>query len=72
MGVGGQSHSSATLLLGKTRYPLYGWPGGLQGWSGRVWKTSPLPGFGTRTVQPKVSHYTDRKVNNTNLIDFTL
>jgi hypothetical protein len=43
----------------QTRYPLYrrlGWP---QGWSGRVLKISPPPGFDLRTVQPVASRYTD-------------
>ena len=33
--------------------------GGSQGWPGRVWKTSPLPGLDTRTVQSVASRYTD-------------
>ena len=40
MGVGCQSHASATLPEGKTRYPLYRRLGGPQGWSGQVWKIS--------------------------------
>ena len=35
-GVGGQHHASATLPLGKTRYPLYRRLGGPQGRSRRV------------------------------------
>jgi hypothetical protein len=43
----------------KNRYPLYRRLGGLQGWSGRVLKISPPPGFDPRTVQLVVSRYTD-------------
>ena len=59
MGVGGQRHSPAALPPGKTRYPLYGRLGGLQGRSGRMRKISPPPGFDPRTVQPVASRYTD-------------
>ena len=59
MGVGGHRHAPATLYQEKTWYPLYRRLGGLKGWSGRVQKTSPLPGFNPRTVQPAASHYTD-------------
>jgi hypothetical protein len=59
MGVGCQSHDPAALPPGKTRYPLYRRLGGLQGRSGRVWKTSPPPGFDPRTVQAVASRYTD-------------
>ena len=59
MGVGGQHHSPAALLPGKTRYPLYRRLGGPQGRSGRVRKISPSPGFDPRTVQPVASRYTD-------------
>jgi hypothetical protein len=39
--VGGQRHAMAALLLGMTRYPLYGMLGGSQGRSGWVRKISP-------------------------------
>ena len=55
----GQRHASATLPLGKTRYPLYRRLGGPQGRSGRVRKVSLPPGFDPRTVQPIASRYTD-------------
>jgi len=45
MGVGGQRHAPAALSLGKTRYPLYMSLGGPQGWSARVRKILPPPGF---------------------------
>ena len=48
-----------TLLPRKTGYPLYRSLGGPQGWSGRVQKISPPPGFDPWTVQPVASHYTD-------------
>ena len=38
---------------------LYRRLGGLQDWSGRLWKISPPPGFDPRTVQPVASRYTD-------------
>ena len=57
--VGGQHHAPAALPPGKTRYPLYRRLGGPQGWSGRVRKISPLPGFDPRAVQPVASRYTD-------------
>ena len=47
-----------TLLPGKTRYPLYRRLGGPQGRSGQA-ENLALLGFGPRTVQPVVSHYTD-------------
>ena len=59
MGVGGQRHSRVALLPGKAWYPSYRRLGGLQGWSGRVRKISPPPGFDPQTIQPVVSHYTD-------------
>jgi hypothetical protein len=58
-GVGDQRHVPAALPPGKTRYPLYRWPGGPQGWPGRVWKISLSPGFDLRTVQPVMSRYID-------------
>ena len=42
MGVGGQRHAPVALPPGKTRYPLYGRLGALQGRSGQVRKISPL------------------------------
>jgi len=59
MGVSGQRYAPAALSPGKTRYPLYGRLGGSQGWSGRVRKISPPPGFDPRTVLPIASRYTD-------------
>ena len=43
----------------ETRYSQHTWVGGPQGRSGRVWNTSPPPGFDPRTVQPVASRYTD-------------
>ena len=57
--VGGQQHAPAALPPGKTRYPLYRRLGGPQGWSWRVWKISPPPGFNPRIVHPVASRYTD-------------
>jgi hypothetical protein len=59
MGVGGQRHAPAALPLGMTRYPLYRKLGRPKGWSGRVLKISPPPGFDPRTVQPVASRYAD-------------
>ena len=59
MGVGGQPHAPAALPPGKTRYPLCRRLGGPQGWSGRVWKISPPPGFDPRTVHSVANSYTD-------------
>jgi hypothetical protein len=39
---------------GKTRYPLYRRLGGPEGWSGRVRKTLPPPGFDPRTSRVEV------------------
>jgi hypothetical protein len=58
-GVGGQPHAPAALLLGSTQYALYRRLGGTEGRSVRVRKTSPLPGFDPRTVQPVAGRYTD-------------
>jgi len=55
--MGGQRHAPATLLPGKTWYPLYRLLGGPQDQSGWVQKISPPPGFNPRTVQPVASHY---------------
>jgi hypothetical protein len=57
--VGGQRHTTAALPPRKTRYPLYRRLDRLQGRSGRVLQTSPLPGFDPRTVQPVASRYND-------------
>jgi hypothetical protein len=59
MGVGGQRHAPIALPPGNTRHPLYRRLGGPQGWSGRVRKISPPPGFDPRTVQPVASRYTN-------------
>jgi hypothetical protein len=45
MEVGGQRNAPEVLHPGKTRYPLYRRPGGLQGRSGRVRKISPPTGI---------------------------
>ena len=45
-----------------TRYPLYKRPGGPQGRSGRVRKTSIPPGFHPWTVHPLASRYTDYSI----------
>jgi hypothetical protein len=50
------------LHPGKTRYPLYRRLGGLQGWSGRARKISPLLGFDPRTVQPIASRNCPQEV----------
>ena len=59
MGVGGQRHTLAALLPGKTWYPLYRRLGGPQGQSGQGQKISLPLGFGPWTIQPVGSHYTD-------------
>ena len=59
MGVGGQRHAPAALAPGMTPYPLYKRLSEPQGRSGRVRKTSPLPGVDPLTVQPVASLYTD-------------
>jgi hypothetical protein len=60
MGGGGLTPQPDRFTPGKeTWYPLYIASGGPQGRSGRVWKTSPPPGFDPLTVQPAVSRYTD-------------
>jgi hypothetical protein len=67
MGVGGQRHTPAALLPGKTPYPLYRKLGGPQVRSGRVRKISPPTGIRSpdrparsqslyRQVQRKLSH----------------
>jgi hypothetical protein len=58
-GVGGQHHTAAALLPGKTRYPSYWRLGGTQGRSGQVWKISPPPGFDPQTAQSVARRYTD-------------
>ena len=59
MWVGGQRQALAALTPGKTQYPLYRTLSGSQGWTGRVQKILPLPGFDLRTVQPLASHNID-------------
>jgi hypothetical protein len=51
-------YNSTALPPRKIRYPLYRRLGGPQGWSGRVRKISPLPGFDPQTVQSVASRYT--------------
>ena len=58
MGVRGEGHVPAALLLGMTRYPLYSWLGGPQGRSGRVRNISTPPRFDPRTVQALTRRYT--------------
>ena len=53
--MGGQRHTPVALPAGKTQCPLYRRLGGPQGRSGRVKKSSLLPGFDPRTVQPVAS-----------------
>ena len=48
MGVSGQRYASAPLSPGKRPGAQTGWT---QGWSGRVRKISPTPGFDPRTFQ---------------------
>ena len=60
MGVGGQRHALAALPPGTTLHPLYMRLGGPKGGTGWVQKTSPPVGFNPQTVQPVVSHYTDK------------
>ena len=55
--MGSQRHAQATLLTGKTRYPLYRRLGGPQGRYGRVRKISPPLGFDPRTMQTVASSY---------------
>jgi hypothetical protein len=60
MDMGGEFLASASLPPGKgILYPLCTRLGGPQGWSGRVWKILPQPGFDPWTVQPIAIHYTD-------------
>ena len=51
MGVGGQRQAPVVLLPGMTQYSLCRRLGRPQGWSGRVQKISPPPGFDPSTVQ---------------------
>jgi len=62
---------SHTLPPGKTRYPFYSRLGGLQGWSGRAENLVPT-GIRSRTVQPVVSHYTDRATRPTTTTTTTI
>ena len=66
MGVGGQLYAPTALPPRNTRYPLYRRLGGPQGWSVRVRKILPPPGFGPRIVQPVASRYTDWAIPATN------
>ena len=59
MRVGGERQVLAALPPGMIRYPLYMRLSGPQGRSGRVWKTSPQPGFDPRIAQPLANRYTD-------------
>jgi hypothetical protein len=59
MVLGGQRHVPAALPLGKTQDQLYKRLGEPQGWSGRLRKISPPPGFGPRIVQPVAGRYND-------------
>jgi hypothetical protein len=58
-GEGTVSRPCRSLPSVKTRYPLYRRLVGPQDRSGQVRKTSSLPGFDPRTVQPIASRYTD-------------
>jgi hypothetical protein len=56
-GVGGQCHALAALPPRKEPwYPLYRRLGGLQGWSGWVWKILP-PAFDPQAIHAVASHY---------------
>ena len=59
MGVCGQCHALATLLPGKTYYPLYRRLGGPQNRSGQLQKISPPPGFDPWAFRPVASRCTD-------------
>jgi len=59
MGMDGQHHAPAALAPRKARYFIYRKLGGLQGWSGRIQKIPPTPGFDTRTVKPIASRHND-------------
>jgi hypothetical protein len=63
MGVGSQCNNPAAFPGKQTRYPLYRRLGWTQGWSGRVQKISPPPGFDPWTIQPIVSCYTDYTIS---------
>jgi hypothetical protein len=58
-GVGGQHYAPATLVLGKTLYPLCRRLVVCQGRSEWVWKISPTPAFDPQAVQPVASRYSD-------------
>jgi hypothetical protein len=55
----------------ETRYPLYRRLGGLQSWSGWVWKVSSTPRFYPWAAQPVASHYTYWAIpaHKTNAVD---
>jgi hypothetical protein len=57
MGVGGQDHALATLLLQRDLVSHV--QDGYKDWSVQARKISPLPGFDVRTIQPIVSCYTN-------------
>jgi len=58
------AHPGRTLPLGKTRYPFCRRLGGPQDQSG--WAENLIPtGIRSQTVQPIVSHYTDRATGPT-------
>jgi hypothetical protein len=67
-GDGSASRPGRSLHPGNTRYPLYRRLGGPQGWSGKVRKISPPPGFDARTVHPVASRHTDYVTRPTNFI----
>ena len=56
-------HPGRSTFGKEDRYPLYRRLGGHQVRSGRVRKTSPLPGFAPWTVQVVASRYTAHAVN---------
>jgi hypothetical protein len=68
MGVGDQRHVLTALPSGKTRYPLYRRLGGPKGGTGWMQKTLPPLGLNPWTVQPVVSHYTDKHAGVQKLI----
>ena len=57
MGVVEQCHAPDTLPPGKTRYPLYRRLGGSQGWSVRVQKILPPPGFNSHNIYKLIIFY---------------
>ena len=63
--------TGVTLYMFRVRYPLYRRLGGPQGWSGRAENLDPN-GIRSRTVQPIVSHYTDRATGPTRIYLLTV